>query len=215
MLYGCYVYGDVTDEEKNIVEEHISRCESCASEVDSLKETLQLLRLELEPSIPQDVMDNFETNVYKRIAAEMIPTSEKSQQNRRKLFADFWERFFTRPSFLLKTALIAVTLGIGILIGTLKVSQTPKIAEAPMEESVHYRPLKENIISTSSVERLEQHFQAESYRQLEDALLTRYVAGDELRAIEILNRLRDENPGQQITSVVARERSELNLKDGI
>ena len=65
------------------------------------------------------------------------------------------------------------------------------------------------------VERLEQHFQSESYRQLENALLTRYVAGDELRAMEILNRLSDENPGSQMTSMVARERSELKLKNGI
>ena len=185
ILYGFYIYGDVTAEEKNIVEEHINRCENCALELDSLKETLQLLNLEPEPSIPQNVMDNFETNVYRRIAAEMIPNGEAIQKTRRRIFADFWERFLIRPSFLLRTASIVVTLGVGILIGTLTFAPTPKIAETPQA----------NIIATSSVERLEQHFQAESYRQLENALLTRYLAGDELRAMEILNRLRDENPG--------------------
>ncbi|HIE27072.1 TPA: zf-HC2 domain-containing protein [Candidatus Poribacteria bacterium] len=205
ILYGFYVYGDLKTEEKNIVEEHISRCENCALEVDSLRGTLQLLQLEPEPSIPQRFMDNFETNVYRRIAAEMIPNAAAIQPTRRRIFADFWERFLIRPSFLLRAASIVVTLGVGILIGTLEFSPTPKIAENPQA----------NIISTSSVERLEQHFQAESYRQLENALLTRYVAGDELRAMEILNRLRDENPDQQMTSMVAREQSELRLKNGI
>jgi hypothetical protein len=219
-LYGFYVYGDVTPEEKNIVEEHVSKCKDCALEVDSLKETVQVLKLELEPSIPQNIMDNFETNVYKRIAAESIQhqVSETVQQSRRNIFVNLWKRVFIRPSprktseaqssvvsCLLRTASIAVALGIGILIGAFQFSHTPKIVEKPAEK----------VLSTSSVERLEKHFQTESYRQLEDALLTRYVAGDELRTMEILNRLSDENPGPQMTSVVASERSKLNFKNGL
>jgi hypothetical protein len=206
-LYGFYVYGDVTPEEKNIVEEHVSKCKDCALEVDSLKETVQVLKLELEPSIPQNIMDNFETNVYKRIAAESIQhqVSETVQQSRRNIFVNLWKRVFIRPSPLLRTASIAVALGIVILIGALQFSHTPKIVEKPAEK----------VLSTSSVERLEKHFQTESYRQLEDALLTRYVAGDELRTMEILNRLSDENPGPQMTSVVASERSKLNFKNGL
>jgi anti-sigma factor RsiW len=206
-LYGFYVYGDVTPEEKNIVEEHVSKCKDCALEVDSLKETVQVLKLELEPSIPQNIMDNFETNVYKRIAAESIQhqVSETVQQSRRNIFVNLWKRVFIRPSPLLRTASIAVALGIGILIGAFQFSHTPKIVEKPVEK----------VFSTSSVERLEKHFQTESYRQLEDALLTRYVAGDELRTMEILNRLSDENPGPQMTSVVASERSKLNFKNGL
>ena len=207
ILYGFYVYGDVTAEEKNIIEEHISKCKKCALEVDSLRETLQLFSLEPKLSIPQDIMNNFEANVYKRIAAETIqnPNAEEIQQPRRKIFADFWERFLIRPSFLLRTASIAIALGTGILIGAFQFSHAPKIVEKPTEK----------VVSISPVERLEQHFQSESYRQLENALLTRYVAGDELRAMEILNRLSDENTGSQMTSMVARERSELKLKNGI
>jgi anti-sigma factor RsiW len=206
-LYGLYVYGDVTPEEKNIVEEHISKCKNCALEVDSLQETLRLLNLELESSMPQDVMDDFETNVYKRIAAETIqnPNSTSIQQPRRNIFVDFWERVLIRPSFLLRTAYIAVVLGIGILIGAFQFSQTPKIVEKATEK----------VSVVSSVERLERHFQAESYRQLENALLTRYVAGDELRTMEILNRLNDGNPGPQMTSMVANERNKLKSKNGI
>jgi hypothetical protein len=152
-------------------------------------------------------MDNFETNVYKRIAAETIqnPNMEAIQQPRRNIFADLWGRFLIRPSLLLRTVPVAVALGIGIFIGAFQFSHTPKIVEKPTEK----------IVSISPSERLEQHFQAESYRQLENALLTRYVAGDELRTMEILNRLSDENPDPQMTSVVANERSKLNFKNGI
>jgi hypothetical protein len=208
ILYGFYVYGDVTTEEKNIVEEHISRCKNCALEIDSLKEILQLLRLEPELSIPEGIMDNFETNVYMRIAAETIqnPGSEAIQQLRKNIFADFWERFLIRPSFILRTVPIAVALGVGIVIGAFQFSHAPKmIVEKPAGK----------VISTSPTERLEKHFQAESYRQLENALLTRYVAGDELRAMEILNRLSDENSDPQMTSMVANERSKLKFKNGI
>jgi len=207
ILYGFYVYSDVTPEEKNIVEEHISKCKNCALEVDSLRETLQLLKLEPELSIPQYIMDNFEASVYKRIAAETIqnPNTEAIQKPRRKILADFGGRFLIRPSLLLRTVPVAVALGIGILIGAFQFSHTPKIVEKPTEK----------IISISPSERLEQHFQAESYRQLENALLTRYVAGDELRTMEILNRLSDENPGSKMTSVVANERSKLKFKNGI
>ncbi|MBC8230011.1 hypothetical protein H8E77_10740 [bacterium] len=207
ILYGLYVYGDVTSEDKNIVEEHISKCKNCALEVDSLRETRQLLKLEPELSIPQYIMDNFEANVYKRIAAETIqnPNTEAIQKNRRKILADFGGRFLIRPSWLLRTAPVAVALGIGILIGAFQFSHTPRIVEKPTEK----------IISISPSERLEQHFQAESYRQLENALLTRYVAGDELRTMEILNRLSDENPDSKMTSMVANERSKLKFKNGI
>jgi hypothetical protein len=207
ILYGFYVYGDVTPEEKNIVEEHISKCKNCALEVDSLRETLQLLKLEPELSIPQYIMDNFEASVYKRVAAETIrnPTTEAIRQPRRNIFADLWGRFLIRPSLLLRTVPVAVALGIGIFIGAFQFSHAPKIVEKPTEK----------IVSISPSERLEQHFQAESYRQLENALLTRYVAGDELRTMEILNRLNDENPDPQMTSVVANERSKLNFKNGI
>jgi hypothetical protein len=206
-LYGFYVYGDVTPEEKDIVEEHISKCKNCTLELNSLEETLQLLNLEPESSVPQDFMDNFETNVYKRIAAESIqnPNSTSIQQSRRNILVDFWKPFLISPSLLLKTTYIAVVLGIGIFIGAFQFSQTPKIVEKPTEK----------VSPKSPVERLEQHFQAESYRQLENALLTRYVAGDELRTMEILNRLSDGNPGAQMTSMVANERSKLKSKNGI
>ena len=207
ILYGLYVYGDVTPEEKNIVEEHISKCKNCALEVDSLRETLHLLKIEPELNIPQYIMDNFEASVYKRIAAETIqnPNTEAIQKPRRKIFADFGGRFLIRPSWLLRTVPVAVALGIGILIGAFQFSHTPRIVEKPTEK----------IISISPSERLEQHFQAESYRQLENALLTRYVAGDELRTMEILNRLSDENPDSKMTSMVANERSKLKFKNGI
>ena len=206
-LYGLYVYGDVTPEEKNTVEEHISKCNDCALEVKSLNQTIRLFDLQPELSIPQNIMDNFETNVYKRIAAETIrnPDSEAIQQSHENIPARFWQRFLVRPSLLLRIAPVAVALGIGILIGTYQFSHTPKIVEKPAEK----------VISTSAVERLEQHFQAESYRQLENALLTRYVAEDELRTVGILNRLIDENPSPQMTSMVANERSKLQLKNGI
>ena len=212
-LYSLYIYDDVTDAERHIVETHISKCKRCAGEVHSLQETLQVLRAEPEVAMPQHIMDNFEADVYRRIAAEIIADSnaETMVLPRRSIFTELWEHIWIRPSLFIRATSITIALGTGILIGASQFG-APQFSRAP--EMVEKGALA--VVHTSPAERLEKHVQTEYYQQLENALLTRYVARDEFRAMEIFNRLGEEDAGLRVTSVVSRERSTLQpFKSGI
>ena len=201
-LYPLYVYDDVTDEERQLVNAHISGCEACATEVNELRKTLHVFRMESEVSVPQHFTDELEKEVYKQVAAETVRTT------RRNLVADLLERFLFRHA-IAWGASIAVALVIGMLVGTLQFSRT----------GTQEIPVPTLASSVSPNERLKQHFQTQLYHQLQDVISTIYVTDDGLtsKARETLERLSEEPLEPQMALIVDKELSRFNerYKGGI
>ena len=192
-LYSLYVYDDITDEERQLVSRHVSECEACAKEVNELRETLQILRLEPEIIVPQYFADELENQVYKQIATETV------RQANRNLIAKLLENFPFRRTLAWGTS-IAIALTIGVLAGTLQFSRTGTVET----------PIPTIASSISPNKRLEQHISELNVAQFEDAILFRYVAGDDSRARETLERLSEGNLEPQMASVVDEELSRFS-----
>lgn len=190
-LYTLYVYGDVSAQEETMISEHLKDCQKCANEVDSLRETLNLLNTEPELAIPQNLLDNVESKMYKRIAAESLKSSV------RNVFSDIIGRFLPRWSILIPSA-SAVMLIVGMLIGVYAIGPSqPEKSYSASHLSAH--------------KRIELYNQKEVQRQLEDAVLTRYVEGDDWDAASQFIRIREENPGTSLASVAERELTKINV----
>lgn len=90
-LFGAYIYNIVTPTERAYVEDHISKCPNCASDLFSRQAVLGTLKpYEEIREIPQRVQDDFALNVYKRIALDSL----KRQSRRVHL-----QRYVLQPSF--------------------------------------------------------------------------------------------------------------------
>jgi len=198
--YTSYVYGDISPEEEKIISEHIKICQECANEVGSLRGTLDLLSIEHELVVPHDLIDNFESRIYKRMAMESLKSPV------RNMIYSIINRFAPRRFILIQSSAV-VMLIVGILIGVYE-----------------FRPFSNNqpkelysISYTSAHKRIEQYKQKQLDRQWEDALLTRYVEGDDWDAASQFNRLIEENPGTSLASMADKELSKINadLKGGI
>jgi len=204
-LYSLYVYDDVTDEERRLVSRHINECEACAKEVNELRETLQILHLEPEITVPQNFETELENQVYKQIAAETV------RQTNRNFIVKLLENFLFRRS-LAWGATIAIALTIGVFFGALQFSRT-----GTMETSVPTFASSAFASSVSPDELLKQHFQTGIQAQVDDEILILNLAEDKLRVKETLERLSDVNLEPQMASVVYEELSRFDerFKGGI
>lgn len=198
-LYTLYVYGDVSPKEEKIISEHLKNCQECANEVDSLRKTLNLLNMEPELTIPRHLIDNFESRMYKRMAMESLKSSVRS------VFSTIIDRFVPRR-LLIPSA--AVVLIVGILIGIYAISPFFNTHQPERIYPISY---------LSAHERIEQYNQRELQLQWEEAVLTRYVEGDDWDAASQFKRLIEENPGTSLASMAYKELSKTNadLKGGI
>lgn len=193
-LYTLYVYGDVSAQEETMISEHLKDCQECANEVDSLRETLNLLNTEPKFAIPQNLLDNVESKMYKRIAAESLKSSV------RNVFSDIIGRFLPRWPILIPSA-SAVMLIVGMLIGV--------YAIGPSFNAQPEKPYSASHLSAHK--RIELYNQKEVQRQWENAVLTRYVEGDDWDAASQFMRIREENPGTSLASVAERELTKINV----
>lgn len=188
-LYTFYVYKDVSPEEEKAISEHLKECPECASEVDSLRKTVDLLNMEAELKVPQNILEDFESKVYKRIAAESIKSPVSN------FFSNIMAWFSSRRLVLVPSA--AAAFIVGIFIGVYAVN--PLFNNQPEEiYPVSYPPAHK---------RIEQYNQRELQRQWEEAVLTRYVEGDDWDAANQFMRIREENPGTTMASMAEMELS--------
>jgi len=186
-LYTFYVYEDVSSEEDKLISEHLKICPDCSKEVDSLRNTVNLLKMEHEPVVPQYLMDNFESKIYKRISMQSIESTSNWFNNIINLLAP--------RRLLLQSAAITVLFIVGIMVGFYELKPI-------------FSPQTTELYQTSlppAHKRLEQYNQKELYRQWEDAVLTLYVEGDDWDAANQLKRLIDENPGTSFASMAYEE----------
>lgn len=103
-LFGSYLYGDVTPDERIAVEDHIARCKKCAEDLRSRQEILKVIMPRPLPDrMPESAQDNFVWNVYRRIVGEAL------RQQPRQMFL---RRFVMQPT------IAALALAVGVAIGS-------------------------------------------------------------------------------------------------
>ncbi|MGQ9609797.1 MAG: hypothetical protein ACUVWN_10860 [bacterium] len=139
-LFGPYIYNIATNEERDIVENHIKNCSKCANDLRTrqtiLKRAIAILPTDNKISI-QD--ERFTENVYKRLALEFLNHQSKQL---------FIKKYILRPSFAVAIAVIGIMFGMSRLNSPVLVKSTevqiPKATESRLIEEKAYTQAKIN-----------------------------------------------------------------------
>ncbi len=104
-ILNAYLDGELREEEKRLVEEHLKECEECSKELEALKTVDRMARTSLAPEPSEDYWKTLPGRVRTRIIAE-----EESREPRLRRF------FVLRPARLKLAATIAV-VALVVLVG--------------------------------------------------------------------------------------------------
>jgi len=221
-LFGSYIYGGTTPDERDAVDNHIKDCENCASELQSLQNILEKVNPDSQlDDTSQRTQDDFARNVYKRIASDVL---------RRRSKHIFLRKFVLQPS-LAGVALVVAIAVFRFYPGIATVSEPSHISvsvdenskkelraslavkeffgrEGTLQESemsyasMEKTPLPER--SSSDLERFTQYL-PDSERLLQSADFINYSLGDRRRALAEYQRLVDYYP-ETDAAMEAKER---------
>ena len=231
ILFGPYLYDNVTPAERAAVESHIETCERCAADLRSRSEVLEKLRSHAQPGeMPQRAQDDFAWNVYRKIASESL---------RHKKRQVFLRRFVLQPS------LAGVALAAGIAVAVLQFFPGDATVNEPAPLSARADEIQRKTLrayldkeeffkrqgttyeserSYAAIDRvsgiepiasdtdplLKNRSLSYSWQLLENANLFNYSLGDTKRALEMYQRLFDYYPNTD-AAMQAREESRAIL----
>lgn len=110
--------GDYIDEalpaaEKQLLEQHLVECRSCAKQVAQMQQVSALLQNYQRPEPPLEVLYNYHTRLEKLFPVKSAPAKIS------EWFADIWRRLFGLNPAFLRLAGSAALIIIGIFIGRL------------------------------------------------------------------------------------------------
>lgn len=69
----AYCYGELNPDKMKQIEEHLNTCRSCSSEVDALNKTITLVKQQKLKDIPEEMLDNYTSEIRERLAKEVRP----------------------------------------------------------------------------------------------------------------------------------------------
>ena len=162
--------------EAEIFEQHLKNCSDCKKAVESFTKVLNLTDMaKREVVLPEAALQNIEMNVYKRLAA----TQEASVISRlRAYFENITSLFRWHRIAAASTGLIALITAV-VLVGEF------------------WQPKRELQLSEleSADARIEQYFQQDIQRNLEDAMITYHLRNDAWDTESRLQRVQEQAQG--------------------
>ena len=162
--------------ETEAFEQHLKNCSDCNKAVESFTTILNLTDVaEREVDLPEVALRDIEMNVYKRLAA----TQEESLFSRLRAYLPNFKFLFQWH----RTA-AAGTLVIALITGAVLVGEfwQPKV-ELQLSEA------------QSADARMEQYFQQDIQRHLEDAMITHHLRNDGWETASHLQRVKEQSQG--------------------
>lgn len=157
-------------------EQHLKNCSECKEAVASFTTVLNLTDMvEKEVVLPEAALRDIEMNVYKRLAA----TQEASLLSRLRAYLTNFKSMFQWPrTAVASTAVIAVITAV-VLVGEF---WQPKV-ELQLSES------------QSADVRMEQYFQQDLQRHLDDAMITHHLRNDAWATESRIQRVQEQAQG--------------------
>jgi hypothetical protein len=207
--YTNYVCELLEDEKMHSIAAHLRECPNCAREVDSLKAVLQLTdEAERTRKIPGWALEDIEMKVYKRLASES-PTADRTPLLSR-LFHLFSFRspllrdndlfsLTARPArwsspWIWRGAIVSCIFGAVLIVNSIFFN----------EDGQTNTPVSPTAIQ-SSRERVNQYFQKELERDLEETFVTRYLSDDDWATTGNLRRLKEQGQGTHLETYADRQ----------
>lgn len=162
--------------EAEAFERHLKRCSDCKKAVESFTTLLNLTDMaEQEVVLPEVALQDIEMNVYKRLAA----TQETSVLSR------FWSYLTNFASLFQWNRIAAAGTAVIVLITTVVLVSELRQPEVELQLSE----------SQSADARIEQYFQQDIQRNLDDAMITRHLRNDAWETDSQLQRVKEQAAG--------------------
>jgi hypothetical protein len=197
-----YVTDELDARRVGAIETHLQTCPACAQEVGELRAVLQLTdEAEAARLIPTWELEDIEMKVYKRLASDLRPPTTV-RPSKLPFFSRFLHRFSNdlsprrvgKPAWVWRGAFASGALAVTLLAATLfwDGTETPN---APLTA----------IVVQSPSERINQYFQQELRRDLEEALVTQNLSNDDWQATANFRRLAERAPGTPPATYAAQQ----------
>lgn len=120
------LFGSLSDAERQRLDAHVSDCDACADEVQTLRSTLKITSAVERPERPEAYWSRFSDEVYERVAAEPqrvgAPSASRETPSLARRFAEWWDDLPGRwpangaqwaAQLALAMVLVAAGLGLG------------------------------------------------------------------------------------------------------
>jgi hypothetical protein len=89
------LFGSLSDADRQRLDAHVSECDACADELQSLRSTLEIASAVERPERPEAYWSQFSEEVYERAAAEPQPVAQPSVPHENpslaRRFAEWWD----------------------------------------------------------------------------------------------------------------------------
>ena len=128
------LFGSLSDADRRRLDAHVSKCEACADELQSLRSTLEMTAAVERPERPEAYWSRFSEVIYERAAAESQPvaSSSVSQENPSlaRRFGEWWDDLpalwpTNGAQWTVQLALVVVLVAAGLGLGRWTASTSP------------------------------------------------------------------------------------------
>ena len=109
-VYPKYIDGQLPQRESRSVEEHVSNCQDCAAEVNSLENLRSLLHTSAQVKVSDKYWDTYWTRLEKKLPDEPSPVTFASR------ISDALARVFQKPAVFGRVAIYALFLALALYI---------------------------------------------------------------------------------------------------
>ena len=194
-LLVLYIYGDLSQEERRAVEEHVRICPKCAGELEETEETASLIQraVSIEMGLASDRLEDLEMRVYRKVAWQAIRENDRMS----------WWRTIWRPWAQVASAAAALVLG--IYIGASYISSLHPAQNQP--QIVQIADPNECIRK-----RLQRFADESAMKRLENARVINYIRGDSWSAWGEYQQVIHENPDSYLATVAMEELAQAGYK---
>lgn len=189
-----YLSNELSASDREQFEAYMAEHPDFARTVSEFRETLTLLEEESLPPEAIQELEELETHLYRRIAAEM---AAKESARRSFRFSEWWRTL--AGGLLVATASIAL----GIYIGMREVEPTPY---APVAQMIFPLPSREASLEANPHEKF---VQSELERQLNEARWIHRVRGETYAALAQYAQIVETHPDSWTSRVAQFEQAEL------
>lgn len=119
------LFGTLSDEDRRRLDAHVSECDACADELQSLRSTLDMTSRVERPERPEGYWTRFSDEVYERVATDPRPVASSASRERPALvrrFAEWWDDLpgvlpSSGAQWAVQLALAVVLVGAGLSLG--------------------------------------------------------------------------------------------------